>query len=121
VRHIATTERYMFAENVTGRPSCYPGHGRELASGFEDVVEYLDRTHAEALQIYNGLSDEALQQECSTPGAARIPTWKWLRAMVEHEIHHRAQIFTYLAMRGHPVPALYGLTEEEVRARSVGG
>ncbi len=32
VRHLAATERYMFAENVRGRSSRYPGHGRELAA-----------------------------------------------------------------------------------------
>jgi uncharacterized damage-inducible protein DinB len=40
--------------------------------------------------------------------------------MVEHEIHHRGQIYTYLAMLDVPTPPIYGLTSEEVRARSVG-
>jgi hypothetical protein len=35
VRHLAGIERYMFAENVRGNPSRYPGHGRELAEGPE--------------------------------------------------------------------------------------
>jgi hypothetical protein len=37
IRHIGATERYMFAENVSGRQSCYPGHGRELAQGYDGV------------------------------------------------------------------------------------
>src|SRR6185369_15304999 len=40
VRHLAAIERYMFAENVQGRPSCYPGHGRELADGPEALRRY---------------------------------------------------------------------------------
>jgi uncharacterized damage-inducible protein DinB len=39
--------------------------------------------------------------------------------MVEHEVHHRAQIYVYLGILGIPTPALYGLTSEEVRARTV--
>src|SRR5581483_1813785 len=35
VRHIAAIERYMFAECVQFRTSCYPGHGKELADGYE--------------------------------------------------------------------------------------
>lgn len=40
VRHIAATERWMFAENVAGRPSRYPGHDASLAAGYEAVVAY---------------------------------------------------------------------------------
>jgi uncharacterized damage-inducible protein DinB len=65
------------------------------------------------------LTPEDLERKCVTPGGAPIATWKWLRAMVEHEIHHRGQIYMYLAMLGVCAPPLYGLTEEEVRARSL--
>jgi DinB family len=37
---------------------------------------------------------------------------------VEHEIHHRGQLYLLLAMCGVPTPPLYGLTEEQVRAAS---
>jgi uncharacterized damage-inducible protein DinB len=49
-----------------------------------------------------------------------MPAWKWLRAMVEHEIHHRGQIYLMLGMIGVPTPPLHGLTSEAVRERSVG-
>jgi uncharacterized damage-inducible protein DinB len=49
-----------------------------------------------------------------------ITVWKWLRSMTEHEIHHRGQIYLYLGILGVPTPPLYGLTSEEVRARSEG-
>jgi uncharacterized damage-inducible protein DinB len=39
------------------------------------------------------------------------------RLMTEHEIHHRGQIYLYLAMLDVPTPPLYGLTSEQVRAR----
>ena len=52
VRHLGATERYMFAETARGNVSTYPGHGRDLADGYDAVLAYLDRTHAEALDIY---------------------------------------------------------------------
>ena len=58
VRHLASLERYMFAENVAGRPSRYPGHGRELADGPEAVRSYFDTLHEEALAIFRRLADE---------------------------------------------------------------
>ena len=119
VRHIAATERYMFAENVAGRPSRYPGHGVELADGFEAVIAYLRTAHDEAVEIIGGIPDDDLNSLCTTPAGTPITRWKWLRAMVEHEVHHRGQIYLMLNMLGVETPTLYGLTSEEVRANSL--
>lgn len=118
IRHLAAIERYMYAENVLLKPSRYPGHGRELADGHAEVLEYFDRLHAESMEIFRSLSDDDLQKRCRTPGGASITIWKWLRAMVEHEVHHRGQIYLYLSMLDVQTPPLYGLTSEEVLERS---
>ncbi|MBZ5510585.1 MAG: DinB family protein [Acidobacteriia bacterium] len=44
--------------------------------------------------------------------------WKVLRLVVEHEIHHRGEIYVYLGMLGVPTPPLYGMTSEQVMERS---
>src|SRR5262249_1176359 len=119
VRHLATTERYMFAETVAGRPSCYPGCGRELADGFAAVLAYVDRLDAEARAIIAGLTDPDLQRKCLTPAGTPLTTWKWLRSMCEHEAHHRGQIYLMLGMLDVATPPLFGLTSEEVLARSI--
>jgi uncharacterized damage-inducible protein DinB len=119
LRRLAVAERYMWAENVQGRPARYTTHGKELADGLENVLAFMGRTHAESLEIFSKLSSEELQRKCVTPGDAPITTWKWLRLMIEHEIHHRGQIYLFLAMLAVPTPPLYGLTSEEVRARGV--
>ena len=118
VRHLATIERFMYAETVAGRPSRYPGCGRELADGYEAVLAYFDRLDDEAKTIIGSLTDADLTRKCQTPAGVAITTWKWLRAMAEHEAHHRGQIYLMLGMLEVPTPPLYGLTSEEVRARS---
>jgi uncharacterized damage-inducible protein DinB len=118
LRHLAGIERYMFAENAQQRPSRYPGHGRELADGWDAVTAYFERCHREAMEIFAGLTNEDLRQPCTTPAGNPLPVWKWLRAMVEHEIHHRGQLYLYLGMLDIPTPPLYGLTSEQVRAAS---
>ncbi len=55
-----------------------------------------------------------IERSAGTP----ITTWKWLRAMVEHEAHHRGQIYLMLGLLNIPTPPLYGMTSEEVQARS---
>ena len=118
VRHLAGIERWMYGETVQGRPSRYAGHGRDLADGLDNVVAYYDRLHEESTAIFASLTDAQLSGKCTTPAGAPITTWKWLRAMLEHEAHHRGQIYMMLSLRGVKTPPLYGLTEEEVVAQS---
>ena len=119
VRHFYPITRDICAENVKGKPSRYPGHGRELADGLPAVRGFFDRTHAESIEIFGRLTDADLAGKSVTPAGAPITTSKWLRAMVEHEIHHRGQIYMYLAMLGVPTPPIYGLTSEQVKERSL--
>jgi uncharacterized damage-inducible protein DinB len=119
VRHLAGIERGMYAETVHGRPSRYPGHGRDLGDGFDAVMAYLDRCHEESMSLFRSLTPEQWTGKCLTPAGTPITTWKWLRAMIEHEAHHRGQLYLMLGMLGVQTPPLYGLTEEEVRERSL--
>jgi uncharacterized damage-inducible protein DinB len=118
VRHLAAIERYMYAETVAGRPSRYAGCGRDLADGRDAVLAYFERLDTEARSIIGALADADLDRKCTTPAGTSITTWKWLRAMCEHEAHHRGQIYLMLGMIGVATPPLFGLTSEEVRARS---
>jgi uncharacterized damage-inducible protein DinB len=121
VRHLAGIERWMYAETLHGRPTRYPGHGRELADGLPAVMEYHDRCHNEALALFRELTPEQWSGRTLTPAGTSISTWKWARAMIEHEAHHRGQIYFMLGMLQVPTPPLYGLTEPEVIARPTAG
>jgi len=115
VRHIAVIERHMYAETAAGRPSCYSGESKSLADGYDNVLAFMDRLHVESIAIFSSLSDEDLINKCLTPAGIEITVWKWLRAMVEHEVHHRGQIYLMLGILGVPAPPLFGLTSEKAR------
>ena len=130
VRHLAGIERWMYAETVSGRPSRYPGHGRELAMDApgalgaggtprDALLAYYDRLHEESRALFAALDAAALRGRSVTPAGSEITTWKWLRAMLEHEAHHRGQLYLMLALRGIPTPPIYGLTAEQLEALSV--
>ena len=118
MRHLAAIERWMFAENAQRKPSAYPGHGRELGERYEDLVGYMQRMHAQSMEIFRSLTDEDFEKKCMTPGGVELRVSKWMRSMIEHEVHHRGQIYMYLGMLDIPTPPIYGLTEEEVKRRS---
>jgi uncharacterized damage-inducible protein DinB len=117
-RHLAGLERFMYAENVQGRPSTYPGHGADLATGLDGVRAYLDHCHAESMAIFAQLSDADLLAPCVNPAGTSMATWKWLRAMAEHEAHHRGQLYLMASLRGRTVAPLFGLTEQQLAAAS---
>jgi hypothetical protein len=75
LRHIAVTERYMFAENVQNRDSRYTSHGNEFAAEYPGIIELMQRLHAESLAIFAKLSDEDLQRKCKTPPPSGCAPW----------------------------------------------
>jgi uncharacterized damage-inducible protein DinB len=75
----------------------------------------MERMHSESMAIFSRLSDEDLGRKCSAVDGTLITTWKLLRSMTEHEIHHRGELYAYLGILGVSVPPLYGLTSEQVQ------
>ncbi|HEV7426068.1 MAG TPA: DinB family protein [Thermoanaerobaculia bacterium] len=118
MRHLTSIERWMFAENAQLRPSRYPGHGADLAATYDEIIDYMNRMHAESMSIFRTLTPEAFDSKCTTPAGAQLRVSSWLRSMIEHEIHHRGQLYLYCSILDIPTPPLYGLTEEQVKERS---
>jgi len=119
VRHIAAANRYIFVETARGGPSRYAGCGKDLAATHEEIVRYAETMHQQCSELISSFAPGYWEEKCTTPDGASIRVWKWLRLMIEHEIHHRGQIYTYLALLEAPRPRLSGLTSEQVRERSV--
>jgi len=115
-RHIAAVERWTFAENIAGRPNAYSGCGRELADGRDAVLAFMRALHAESLAIFAALSDADLAKPVTTAAGPQVSTSAWLRAMIEHEIHHRGQLYVYLSLMGVEGPPLFGVTEKQLAA-----
>lgn len=93
----------------------YTGCGRELAEGRDAVVQFMERMHSESMNMLTRLSDDQLQQKCQSADGTPMTTWKLLRSMVEHEVHHRGELYAFLGVLGINVPPLYGLTSEQLR------
>jgi len=115
VRHVAASER-MFAGAVCDGAWTYGGHARAKAPTLEAALADLDAAHAECAARLRELGDGALEtpRPPLEPGAAPVRAWRLLLAMVEHEVHHRSQLASYLTWMGVEAPDIFGLGVEDV-------
>ena len=97
-----------------GKPLAPPPHPESSA----DLVATLDRNAAEARAAIAAASDEYLQQPWSLlqngQTVMTLPRITVLRRFVlNHLIHHRAQLGVYLRLNDVPVPSIYGPSADE--------
>ena len=67
------------------------------------------------MSLLRTIDNSELKKKVTTPDGIQITMWKWLRAMVEHEIHHRGTIYSNLSLLDIKTPPIFGLEEREVR------
>lgn len=71
----------------------------------EDELASLERVHEETLRLVAAFPLERFEEERSEPSLGyRRKVYAILLGINEHEVHHRAQLMTYLRMLGTPVP-----------------
>ena len=115
VRHVAAAETMFVGAVVDGRWQ-YPGHERAGAPTLAAALAGLDVGHAEAAARLRGLAAGALDQTrpALEPDARPVRAWRLLLAMIEHEVHHRSQLASYLTWMGLEAPDIFGLGVEDV-------
>lgn len=118
VRHIAAIERNVFAELINGNPPSYKGCAKELADGYDNVIEYFNEMHSQSMQIFRTLNDVDLNRKIVTLSGIETKIGSFLRALIVHEIHHRGALCIYLNLLDIKTPPIFGLTAEQVIQKS---
>jgi uncharacterized damage-inducible protein DinB len=95
-----------------------PPYKEEPAKSTEELVAKFDKNLAAAREAIAATSDEAFMTQWSLLAGGKtlftMPRIAVLRGMIlNHMIHHRAQLTVYLRMNDIPVPALYGPSADE--------
>lgn len=119
VRHIAAIERDVFAEVAIGNKPRYKGCGKELADGYYNIVSYFDEMHAQSVAIFRSIPAGALEKKINSLDGKEIQLKSFLRALIVHEVHHRAALCIYLNLIGVSTPSVLGLKEEQVKLLSI--
>ena len=111
-RHVADLDEFDY--DPPGGPRYRPFEPSTRAS----VLESFDRNYRDAREAIAKVSDEAMLAgwtllEAGQPvlSLSRIEVLK--RYLVNHIIHHRAQLGVYLRLNDIPVPGMYGPSADE--------
>jgi len=119
IHHLGAAEK-MFAMVATEGIWSYSGHTIESQEELEAAIVSLERDHLTALNRLKSLSDGDLYTSQPSLDGTPIKVWRWLMALIEHEIHHRSQLAVYLTLMGVEAPHIFGLGVEEIISRTTG-
>ena len=103
--HIAQAEDFQIQGQLFGdwdyERARFPGH--EL--GVEELRDLLNETRSRTLAALGELDAEQLNEPVNLPSGEPGQTQRWLLwLMVQHEVHHKAQIAVYLRQMGRTPP-----------------
>jgi uncharacterized damage-inducible protein DinB len=116
VRHLAGAEHFFVARVVDDRwtEDLDPGPECELAA----TRALLTDAHVREMARLATVPDTRLEEPIRDLGGQTMRLWRFLMAMVEHEVHHRSQLDCWLAEAGATPPQLYGYRMEDVVVRA---
>ena len=99
-------------------PPGAPPYKEEPATSRAQLLERFDKSVAEARAALAGASEEAFLQNWSLKAGGNtlftMPRYNCVRTFVlNHVIHHRAQLGVYLRLNDVAVPSIYGPSADE--------
>ena len=105
VCHIASGEEHWFRYYIAGkRPEGEGGYDLASYPTVSDLRDLLDAVHARTDAYLGTLNASDLDQEVSLPWCAKT-TLRWvIWHVLEHEIHHRGEIFLMIGLLGMEAP-----------------
>jgi uncharacterized damage-inducible protein DinB len=68
----------------------------------------------QSVEIIRSLTDQDLTRKIKSLDGKEVGLENFLRALLTHEIHHRAALCIYLNMLGVNTPPVLGFSEEQV-------
>jgi uncharacterized damage-inducible protein DinB len=115
VQHLTGAERFFVTKVAEDRftADLEPVTGEEWAA----TRERLETVHRAEMARLAAVPDARLAEPVEDLDGGRIRAWRFLMAMVEHEIHHRSQLDCWLALAGAEPPQIYGYSMEQVVAK----
>lgn len=113
VRHLGSVQQMNWRAFI-GRPLNYVGHDKSFGATKQESLAYLEKCNQEGIQLLENQLDENLLIKREDTRGNPTTAWRFLMATVEHEVHHRSQLATYITLMGLEPPQLYGVYMENL-------
>jgi uncharacterized damage-inducible protein DinB len=106
MNHLWIAEAGLVSAAKTGE---WPKEKLEPINDTAALIAAFDKTHEEAVAIAKAFTPEELAATVAPFGPDKaMPRSVLLNLTLEHEIHHRGQLYTYLRIAGCECPPLFG-------------
>jgi uncharacterized damage-inducible protein DinB len=115
VQHLAGAERFFVTKVAEDRftHDLEPGPPEAWAA----TRARLETVHRTEMTRLASVPDARLAEKVGDLDGGRIRAWRFLMAMVEHEVHHRSQLDAWLALAGTAPAQIYGYSMEQALAK----
>jgi uncharacterized damage-inducible protein DinB len=115
--HIASAEMRFMDAVAAGSFDLSPNPRPESVQTPADVLAWYKENSEARLRKLENTSPEQLVKIVDFRGRLQVPAVMCLAIMLNHSVHHRGQLSTYLRPMGAKVPAIYGESHDSAQAR----
>lgn len=116
--HIAAAEHRFYGGIVVGAFDFNPNHRPEHVTTGPHIAQWFADSFARNVEGLSMLTADQLLKIIDFRGLFQLPAVAYLNFSLNHSIHHRGQLSTYLRAMGGKVPAIYGESYDSALAKA---
>ena len=115
--HIVAAEHRFYSGIVAGAFDFAPIQRPEDVQTGPQIAQWFGESFGKSSAELGALSGEQLTRVLGFRGLFQLPAVAYLNFALNHSIHHRGQLSTYLRAMGGRVPAIYGESYDSAEAK----
>ena len=121
VRHIAAAENRFLETTINGEFNTTTGAIPDNVKTPVEIAAWYAERFDKNCEALGKLSGEQLLKMVDFRGLFNRPAVAYVQIGINHSIHHRGQLSTYLRPMGGKVPAIYGESYDSAQAKKAAG
>lgn len=115
--HIAVSERRFLEAIANGGFNFDPIPRPESVKTGADIARWYEESYQNVIARVQKMSGEQLLKIVDFRGMMQMPAVLYFSLAINHSVHHRGQLSTYLRPMGGKVPAIYGESYDSSEAK----
>jgi uncharacterized damage-inducible protein DinB len=119
--HITAAEHRFYSGIIAGAFDFTPNHRPETVKTGPQIAQWYGDSFAYNFEKLAKLKGDELLRIIDFRGLFELPAVAYLNFSLDHTIHHRGQLSTYLRAMGGKVPAIYGESYDSALAKAAQG